>query len=157
LSTDDRRDLDSIQTILDLVGQPPIVSEPVLIDQEMIDQFGKTTFDMQWIHVDVDRAKAESPYGGTIAHGFLTLSLISAWYNKCFTFSNRKLALNYGFDKIRFLSIVPAGSLVTGSFQLAKADRVSESDVRITWLIEVRVVGAEKPAIIANWITQLRY
>lgn len=154
---DNRKDLDSIQTILDYVGQAPKVGEAVLVDQAMIDAFAETTHDMQWIHVDVERAKAESPYGGTIAHGFLTLSLVSAWYHNCFIFSNRKLALNYGFDKIRFLGVVPAGSRMVGSFQLAKADRVSDSDVRITWAIDIRIEGAEKPALIANWITQLRY
>lgn len=153
----ERKDLDSVATVLAFVGQPALVSNSLLVDQKMIDEFAETTFDKQWIHIDVERAKRESPYGQTIAHGLLTLALIPAWYHHCVTFTNRKLALNYGFDKVRFLGVVPSGSKLIGTFQIAKADQVSESDVRVTWLIEVRIEGQEKPVMIANWITQLRY
>jgi acyl dehydratase len=152
-----QRDLDSIATIKCLLGQPAIVSEPVLVDQGMIDKFADVTQDLQWIHIDTKRAASESPYGSTIAHGLLTLALIPAWYKRCFAFSNRKIALNNGFDKIRFLAPVPSGSELIGSFQLVRVDDLNANEIKVFWQVEVRIHGSGKLAMVATWITQLRY
>ena len=87
-----------------------VSGDAIVVDQAMIDIFADVTHDQQWIHVDPARAAAESPFKTTIAHGLLTLSLITGWYHRCFAFPNRKMALNYGFDKVRFTSPVPCGS-----------------------------------------------
>lgn len=86
------------------------MGQPIVVDQSAIDTFGDVVHDRQWIHVDPVRAAAESPFGTTIAHGLLTLSLITGWYHQLFEFPGRKLALNYGFDKVRFPAPVPSGS-----------------------------------------------
>lgn len=152
-----QRNLDSIASIKALVGQPATVSEPLMLTQSMINQFADTTQDWQWIHVDTDRAAGESPYGTTIAHGLLTLALIPAWFHRCFSISNQRLSLNYGFDKVRFLAPVPHGSNLIGGFQLARAEDVGPDEVRCVWQVEVRIGGADKLVMVATWLTQLRY
>ena len=103
------------------------------------------------------RAATESPFKNTIAHGLLTLSLITGWYHSCFVFPNRKLALNYGFDKVRFTSPVTCGTRLVGSFVLARADVLREGEVRCCWNVDVRAQGAERPALVAEWLMQIRY
>ncbi len=152
-----QRSFDSIDAIRAFVGQPAVNGRPVLIEQPMIDAFAGITQDHQWIHVDAERAARESPYKNTIAHGLLTLSLITAWYQDCFDFPGRKLSLNYGFDKIRFTSPVPCGSRLVGSFRLDKAEDIREGEVRCHWTVEVKVEGAERPALVAVWLVQMRY
>ncbi|MBO9678062.1 MaoC family dehydratase [Paenacidovorax monticola] len=147
----------SIAALKDFVGQPAVTAEPILVDQPMIDTFAGVTHDRQWIHVDPVRAAAESPFQTTIAHGLLTLSLITGWYHRLFEFPGRKLALNYGFDKVRFTAPVPCGSRLAGSFRLARVDDIRENEARCVWHVEVRAEGAERPAMVAEWIMQLRY
>lgn len=146
----------SIGELKEFVGQPAVRGEPIEVDQSMIDTFAGLTRDHQWIHVDTERAKA-SPYGGTIAHGLLTLSMITGWYHSCFEFPFRKLGLNYGFDRVRFPSAVPSGSKLVGSFRLGKVEDVQQGEVRCTWHIEVTVEGAVKPAVVADWLMHMRY
>src|SRR6478735_3604370 len=97
-----QKSFDSIEAIKAFVGQPPVSGEAIEVDQAMIDTFAGVTQDRQWIHTDPQRAATESPFKTTIAHGLLTLSLITGWYHRGFAFPNRKMALNYGFDKVRF-------------------------------------------------------
>ncbi len=149
--------LDSIAALKAFVGQPAVVSAPLTIDQRMIDVFAELTHDRQWIHVDPERAAAESPFKGTIAHGLLTLSLITGWYHQCFEFPNRKLALNYGFDKVRFTSPVPTGASLVGAFQLARVEDIRDQEVRCVWRVEIQAEGAQRPALVADWLMQLRY
>jgi acyl dehydratase len=100
-----------------LIGTEVGVSDWITVDQEMIDQFAKTTHDMQWIHIDPVRAAAETPFGGTIAHGFLTLSLASRFAYDCFSMMpGQVMGINYGMNKLRFLRPVPAGSRLRGRF-----------------------------------------
>ena len=148
---------DSIAALKDYVGQPSVMSEPILIDQPMIDAFATLTHDRQWIHVDPQRAAAESPFKATIAHGFLTLSLITGWYHRLFEFPGRKMALNYGFDKVRFTAPVPSGSRLSGCFQLARVDELRENEARCAWNVELRAEGVERPAMVAEWLMQIRY
>jgi acyl dehydratase len=106
------RIISSIQEASDAVGQEFGASDWVTIDQDRIDGFADATGDHQWIHVDVDRARAESPYRSTIAHGFLTLSMIPALSKANYRVENAKMGINYGLNKVRFLAPVPAGSRV---------------------------------------------
>ncbi|AMG88554.1 MULTISPECIES: MaoC family dehydratase [Bordetella] len=148
---------DSIAALKAFAGQPAAVGQPIVVDQSAIDTFGDVVHDRQWIHVDPVRAAAESPFGTTIAHGLLTLSLITGWYHQLFEFPGRKLALNYGFDKVRFPAPVPSGSALVGSFRLARVDDLGPDEARCLWEVDVRVAGAERPAMVAEWLMQLRY
>jgi len=148
---------DSIEAIKAFVGRPAVSGEAIEIDQAMIDTFAGVTQDRQWIHVDPDRAAVESPFKKTIAHGLLTLSLITGWYHRCFAFPNRKMALNYGFDKVRFTSPVPSGSRLVGSFQLTRVEDIKPDEVRCFWTVKVQAEGTERPAMVADWLMQVRY
>ena len=127
-------------------------SEPLEVTQSMIDRFAELTGDHQWIHVDVERAKRESPFGTTIAHGFLTLSLLpamraqSAW--KVVGYGN---ATNYGANKLRFVSPVPAGSKVHSHGRLIGVD-THPKGTQITQEVAVHVVGSEKPALLYEMV-----
>ncbi len=148
---------DSIAAIKAHVGQAAVSGDAIVVDQAMIDTFAGVTQDQQWIHVDPQRAAVESPFKTTIAHGLLTLSLITGWYHRCFVFPNRKMALNYGFDKVRFTSPVPCGSRLVGSFQLAKVQDIGSDEVRCFWTVTVHIEGAQRPAMVADWLMQVRY
>jgi len=148
---------DSIRAIKAFVGAPSVTGDAIAVDQETIDAFAGVTQDRQWIHTDPARAATESPFKTTIAHGLLTLSLITGWYHRCFEFPNRKMALNYGFDKIRFTGPVPSGSRLVGSFSLERVDDIKPDEVRCVWHVEVRIEGAERPVMVATWLMQIRY
>ncbi len=148
---------DSIAALKAFVGQPPVSGDPILVDQATINTFAEVTHDKQWIHTDPERAAVESPFKTTIAHGLLTLSLLTGWYHRCFSFPNRKMALNYGFDKVRFTGPVPSGVRLVGSFVLERVDDLSENEARCIWHVEVKVEGAHKPVLVATWIMQIRY
>src|SRR5215470_15808233 len=112
--------LSGIADIRALKGQPARYSPWLRIDQEMIDRFAEATGDRQWIHVDAERAARELPHGRTIAHGFLTLSLLSQLFLGCFSFPNRKISLNYGFDRVRFTSPVEVNADVRAGVVLSE-------------------------------------
>ena len=152
-----QKSFDSIEAIKAFAGQPAVSGDAIVIEQDMIDTFAGVTQDRQWIHTDPERATLESPFKTTIAHGLLTLSLITGWYHRCFAFPNRKMALNYGFDKVRFTNPVPRGSRLVGSFQLDKVEDIREGEVRCFWTVTVRAEGAERPALVASWLMQVRY
>ena len=140
-----------------LIGQEVGVSRWFLIDQARIDAFADVTEDHQFIHVDPETAK-QTPFGGTIAHGFLTLSLASAMsYDAVKPLDGVVMGVNYGFDKLRFLAPVPAGSRVRGRFKLLSAeDKGAQPGGGVRWLIKpeltVEIDGADKPALIAEWL-----
>ncbi|WP_322012817.1 MaoC family dehydratase [Paraburkholderia sp. J12] len=152
-----KKEFNSIDALKAYVGEPAITAAPIRVDQATIDTFAEITRDRQWIHVDTERAASESPFGTTIAHGLLTLSLITAWYNQIFEFPGRKISLNYGFDKVRFISPVPSGSALIGSFQLARVDELREDEVRCMWQVTVHADGTERPVMVAEWLMQMRY
>ena len=127
----------------------------VQVGQERIDTFAKAIDDFQWIHVDPERAKA-SPFGGTIAHGFLTLSLLSHLSERTFSFSDRKMGVNYGLNRVRFTSPLPSGSRVRARFTLQKYEKI-EGGVQVTWNAVVEIEGAPKPALVAEWIGRHYY
>jgi acyl dehydratase len=124
------------------------------ITQRLINDFARVSDDKQWIHVDPDRARRESLNGTTIAHGFLTLSLLSHLIQQCVSFPTARMSLNYGFDRVRFVSPVPVGSRIRGTFVLEDV-RAIEGGAQLTWLAEVEIEGAAKPALSALWLTRV--
>lgn len=139
-----------------LIGQEVGVSKWIEVTQARIDAFADCTEDHQFIHVDPEAAKA-TPFGGTIAHGFLTLSLASAMsYDAVPPLEGVVMGVNYGFDKLRFLAPVPAGSKVRGRFKLLAADDKGAQGGVTRWLLKheltVEIEGADKPALIAEWL-----
>lgn len=136
-----------------LIGTEVGVSRWFLIDQAKIDAFADTTEDWQFIHVNPDMAK-QTPFGGTIAHGFLTLSLASAMsYDAVERLEGVVMGVNYGFDKLRFLAPVPAGSKVRGRFKLLSAEDKGGGRWLIKHELTVEIDGGEKPALIAEWLS----
>jgi acyl dehydratase len=134
------------------VGEEIAVSPWVEMPQERIDLFAKATEDFQWIHVDREKAKA-SPFGTTIAHGFLTLSMLPKLTESTFVFSDRKMGVNYGLNKVRFTSPVPAGAKIRGRFTLAKFEQL-DGGVQTTWSVTVEREGGDKPAMVAETISR---
>jgi len=134
------------------VGEEIAVSPWVDMPQERIDLFAKATEDFQWIHVDRERAK-QSEFGTTIAHGYLTLSMLPKLIESTFEFSDRKLGVNYGLNKVRFTSPVPAGAKIRGRFTLAKYEKL-EGGVQTTWSVTVEREGGDKPAMVAETISR---
>lgn len=134
-----------------LVGQEVAVSDWFTVSQERIDQFAQATGDHQWIHVDVERSKA-GPFGATIAHGFLTLSLIPVLSQNAMEIRQSGMGINYGLNKVRFTSPVPAGSRVRGRFTLLKCEPIENNGFQITWRVSVEREGAAKPVCIAESI-----
>jgi len=140
----------SVDDAVAAVGAELGVSSWLEVNQQRVDQFAEVTGVHQWIHVDVERAKTESPYGTTIAHGFLTLSLIPALSKDNYVVENTKMALNYGLNKVRFLAPVPAGSRVRVRSELADAVTSGEDTVNLTVRHTVEIDGSEKPAAVAE-------
>lgn len=134
-----------------LVGKEMGVSSWYEIDQKRIDTFADVTEDWQFIHVDPDAA-AKTPFGTTIAHGFLTLSMLSAMVYEMPVLEGVAMGVNYGFDKVRFLSPVPVGSRIRGRFVLSKLDESKPGFVTSYTAVSVEIEGQDKPALAADWI-----
>lgn len=149
------REFQSIDEARALLGQEVAVSDWLEVSQERINQFAEATGDHQWIHLDVERAKAESPYGTTIAHGFLTLSLLSCLMQSAVKFNvAAKMGINYGLNRVRFVSAVPAGSRIRGRVVLQNLEDFAGGH-QFTWQITVEIDGAAKPACVAEWLTRM--
>ncbi len=133
---------------------PP--SDWVMIDQAMINTFADVTRDHQFIHVDVKRAESETPFGGTIAHGFLTLSLLSGMTENSFPeIVGLKGVLNYGLDKLRFLSPVHANSRVRAHFELIECTAKDFGQLLVRYNVSVEIEGNDKPALVADWLAMV--
>ena len=139
----------TIAELPSLKGQELGVSSWVDITQERVNQFAEATGDHQWIHVDVERAKAESPFGGPIAHGYLTLSLIIPMYSEVLTVTDAKMGVNYGLNKVRFPAPVPVGSKVRLTATLKDVEEVA-GGVQITVAGVIEAEGGSKPVCIAE-------
>jgi acyl dehydratase len=146
--------IESVDDALATIGEELGVSRWVDVDQRRIDEFADVTMDHQWIHVDVEKAKAESPYGATIAHGFLTLSLIPGVSKDNYRVENAKMGINYGLNKVRFLSPVTAGSRIRVRSALADATRVDDDTVNLVVRHTVEIDGVDKPAAVAELIAR---
>jgi acyl dehydratase len=146
----------SIPELEHRVGEEVAVSPWVEISQERIDTFAKAIDDPQWIHVDRERAK-HSSFGTTIAHGFLTLSLLSHLSERTFSFSDRKMGVNYGLNRVRFTAPVPSGSRVRARFTLNKFERLDDGGIQVTWNTVIEREGSDKPALVAEWLGRHYY
>ncbi|NLS05439.1 MaoC family dehydratase [Rhizobium sp. P32RR-XVIII] len=144
----------SLAEIRGFIGTKTGLSDWILVDQAMIDAFAHATNDHQFIHTDPVRAAAESSFGGTIAHGFLTLSLLSAMnYNALPKIREQTMGINYGFDKVRFMTPVKSGTRVRGHFVLADARFRGANMLMTTYEVSIEIENEKKPALTANWIT----
>jgi len=143
--------MSSVRDLAARVGEEVGVSPWLEVTQERIDTFAKAIDDFQWIHVDRERAK-KSPFGGTIAHGFLTLSLLSHLAEKTFSFTDRKMGVNYGLNRVRFTAPVPSGARVRARFVLSKYEKIEGNGVQVTWNTTVEIENSPKPAMVAEWI-----
>ncbi|MGH0001950.1 MaoC family dehydratase [Pseudovibrio ascidiaceicola] len=136
------------------VGEQIGLSDWVEVDQDMISTFGKLTFDEQFIHMDPERATAETPFGGTIAHGFLTLSLASKFAVETLPgVKGRTMGINYGFNKIRFLHPVASGKRIRGRFTLDNVTRKGEGQILQEFGLSIEIEGVESPVLVAQWLT----
>ena len=145
--------LETPKDVLTHIGTELGPSEWLTVTQEMIDKFAEATGDHQWIHVDVERAKREMPGGKTIAHGYLTLSLLPRLAPTLMSVAKRRRGLNYGSNKIRFITPVPAGSRIRLRQKLVKAEHVEDNGIRITSQMTMEVEGSERPAMVAETIS----
>ena len=142
----------TFQTLSELtacVGQEVAVSDWLTITQEQVNQFAEATGDHQWIHVDPEKAKA-GPFGGPIAHGFLTLSLLPKFFESAFEIVPSRMGVNYGLNKVRFTSPVPVGSRLRARMKLLACEPIDNDGVQMTWEVLVEREGAVKPVCIAE-------
>ena len=143
----------SVEQAKELVGKDLGASKWMTVSQDMINQFADVTNDHQFIHVDPERAK-DTPFGGTVAHGFLTLSLIvSEVPDNFFYLEGLKFGMNYGFDKIRFLAPVPSGSRIRSHFKLLAFEEAGENRYKVTTQVTMEIEGVDQPAFVAEFIT----
>ena len=143
----------SLAAYQDMVGKEVGTSSWYLVDQKRIDVFADVIEDHQFIHIDPERAKKETPFGSTVAHGFLTMSLLSIMsYEVMPVIEGTTMGVNYGFDKLRFISPVRAGSRVRGRFVLAEAKLRKPKELQSRTNVTVEIEGEDRPALVANWI-----
>ena len=121
------------------------------VTQDQIDAFADCTHDHQYIHIDPERA-AQTPFGSTIAHGFLTLSLLSAMAYQMPGIDGTVMAVNYGFNKVRFVSPVKVGARIRGHFTLQKFEEIRPGEIQTTMAVTVEIEGQDKPALVAEWL-----
>ncbi|MCZ4315879.1 MaoC family dehydratase [Comamonadaceae bacterium G21597-S1] len=146
----------TFKTLSDLtahVGQEVGVSDWVTVTQEQVNQFAQATGDHQWIHVDVERAKA-GPFGAPIAHGFLTLSMVPRFFEEVLTIEEVGMSVNYGLNKVRFTAPVPVGSRLRGRLTLVSCDPIDNNGVQMVWDVVVEKEGTTKPVCVAQTVSR---
>lgn len=143
----------SVEELKSLVGQEVAVTDWITISQERVNLFAEATGDHQWIHIDVERSRKESPYGGTIAHGFLTLSLLPMIMEGAVSMSMSKMGVNYGLNKVRFPAPVPVGSRIRGRMTLKEVEDIP-GGAQITWSVTLERDGGDKPVCVAESISR---
>jgi acyl dehydratase len=136
-----------------LVGQEVAMSDWISITQERVDQFAQATGDHQWIHVDQERAK-NGPFGGTIAHGFLTLSLIPSFFESAMNVLETRMGVNYGLNRVRFTAPVPVGSRLRARLTLLKSEPIEQNGFQMVWSVSVEREGVAKPVCVAESIAR---
>jgi len=148
------RTIEGIEELKSLVGQEVAASDWVEVTQSRINDFADATEDHQWIHLDAERAATDSPFKTTIAHGFLTLSLLPHLAAQAFSVSgNWRMGINYGLNRLRFISPVPSGSRIRARFALQAVEEVI-GGVQLTWAVTVEVEGSQKPSLAAEWLVR---
>lgn len=146
--------IESIEELKSLVGQEVAASDWLEVTQGRVNQFAEVTGDHQWIHINPERAKAETPFGGTIAHGFLTLSLLSQFAASTVRVKGEfKMGINYGLNKVRFVSPVLVGSRIRARFTLQAVEEVA-GGYQLAWSIAVETENATKPSMVAEWLVR---
>lgn len=139
----------SVEDMESEVGKEVAVSDWLVLAQERVNLFAEATDDPQWIHVDVERAKRESPFGGTVAHGFLTLSLLPKFIEQVIDMPPGKMSINYGLNKVRFPAPMPVGGKIRGRFSLLAVERI-EGGVQSVWQVTMEREGGDKPVCVAE-------
>ena len=145
--------IDSIAELANYAGKEVGVSDWLEVSQDRINQFAEATEDRQWIHTDPERAASESPFKTTIANGFLTLSLLSALTKSAISVGGVRMGINYGLNRVRFVSPVPAGARIRGRFTLATLEEI-KGGVQSTWNVTVEREGSDKPCCVAEWLVR---
>ena len=146
----------TFQTLQDLaacVGQEVAVSDWITITQQQVNQFAEATGDHQWIHVDVERART-GPFGGPIAHGFLTLSLLPKFYETAFAVTESRMGVNYGLNRVRFMAPVPVGARLRGRMKLLSSEPIANDGLQMTWETTIELEGSPKPACVAESVVR---
>jgi acyl dehydratase len=146
-------EIENVGKLGELVGREVALSEWLEVSQERIDQFAEATEDRQWIHTDPERAARESPFKETIAHGFLTLSLLSELMRLAVSVKGVRMGLNYGLNRVRFVSPVPAGSRIRARLTLSALEEIA-GGAQATWGVKVEREGGEKPCCVAEWLVR---
>jgi acyl dehydratase len=150
-----QRVVEGIEELKGLVGQEVGISDWFTVTQTMIDAFADVTGDRQWIHLDVERAQKESPFGTTIAHGFLTLSLLTHLHTQAVQLRHDyRMTINYGLNRVRFTAPVPSGSRVRARSVLQSLEEV-RGGIQLTWIITVEIEDKPRPALVAEWLGRL--
>jgi acyl dehydratase len=147
------RTLQTFAELAALVGQEVAVSDWITVTQEQVNLFAEATGDHQWIHVDVERAKA-GPFGAPIAHGFLTLSMLPKFFESAFEIRESGMGVNYGLNKVRFTSPVPVGSRLRGRMTLVSSEPIDNNGVQMTWQVTVERENSAKPVCVAESLTR---
>ena len=145
--------IESIAALANYTGKEVGISDWLEVSQERIDQFAEASEDRQWIHIDRERAARESSFKTTIAHGFLTLSLLSVLARLAVSVGGVRMGINYGLNRVRFVSPVPAGARIRGRFTLAMVEEI-KGGVQSTWNVTVECEGSEKPCCVAEWLVR---
>jgi acyl dehydratase len=145
--------IENIAALANYAGKEVGVSDWLEVTQERIDQFAAASEDRQWIHIDPERAARESPFKTTIAHGFLTLSLLSVLARLALAVGGVRMGINYGLNRVRFVSPVPAGARIRGRFSLATVEEI-KGGVQSTWNVTVEREGSDKPCCVAEWLVR---
>ena len=146
-----------IDTLKSKIGQT-VTSNWITLDQDRISAFADITEDHNFFHIDPERAKAETPFGGTIAHGFLTLSMLSKMaFEALPSLPDGAIAVNYGFDKVRFLTPVPSGSRIRGHLTLSDIIDKGPGQVQAIYAVEVEIENLDKPALAAEWLSRIMF
>ena len=142
-----------VRTIKDRVGEEIAVSDWLQVTQARIEQFADATGDRQWIHVDQARAAVESPFKTTIAHGFLTLSLLSPLIRESIRFTGLRMAINYGTNRVRFVSPVPSGARIRARITPSAVEAVA-GGFQVAWQVTIEREHGDKPACVAEWLVR---
>ncbi len=149
------RIIESVEELRSLVGQEVAVGEWFTMEQLRIDAFADATGDHQWIHQDAGRARRESPFGRTIGHGFLTLSLLSSMSHDCFEIrGDFRMRINYGLNRVRFPAPVPSGGRIRPRFTLDSMEDFDQG-YQVVWIVNMELEGSRKPALYAEWVVRL--
>jgi acyl dehydratase len=147
------REIANVEELQTLVGQEVAQSDWIAVTQEQVNQFAEATGDHQWIHVDVERSKRELPYGGTVAHGFLTLALLPQLLGQSVSLGDARMLLNYGLNRVRFPAPLPVGAQVRALIVLQSMEAIP-GGAQVVWEITIESDRSEKPVCVAEFIVR---